>query len=75
VGIKLKKRRKIMYNTGKVMYNTGKEFVDDLNEKYGMLEAHRMGCEYLRMNWKSQDPEEVQFCKEVKKALWDLDRR
>ena len=54
-------------------YGDGYDFVNDLHQKYGLLEAFRMGNEYLEMQKYTEDEDEIEFCEEVKQALWELD--
>ena len=55
------------------MYKNGLDFVNDLYQKYGLLEASRIGNEYLMMQKNVTDKIEIHFCKEVRIALAKLD--
>ena len=55
-------------------YGDGYDFVNDLHQKYGLLEAFRMGNEYLEMQKYTEDKDEIEFCKEVVDALRKLDQ-
>lgn len=56
------------------MYKNGFEFVRDLHQKYGLLEASRMATDYLLMQKDVADEKENEFCKEVSLALHKLDQ-
>lgn len=52
----------------------GRKFVEELCCNFGMLEAYRIGTEYLKASKASgQDEDEVRFCDEIREALWKLD--
>ena len=52
----------------------GKEFMKMLHDEHGLLEGCRLADEYLEI-WEEgsqDDPEEKQFCEELKVALNEL---
>lgn len=56
------------------MYKNGFEFVRDLHQKYGLLEASRIATDYLLMQKNVADETENEFCKEIALALHKLDQ-
>ena len=54
-------------------YQNGAEFVDDLHQKYGLLQAFQMIEDYLRIPVKDGDDEEQKFRFEVIEAANRLD--
>ena len=54
-------------------YLSGHQFVVDLKENYGLLEAYRMAKQYLEMQKDREDDEEKRFCSEIENALHELE--
>ena len=53
---------------------TRNTFMDELLNKYGMLEAYRIAANYLEIQKNTTDAEEKQFCEELKKAMNKIDQ-
>lgn len=53
---------------------TGNVFMDELLNKYGMLEAYRIATDYLKIQKNTTDTEEKQFCEELKNAMNKVDQ-
>ena len=52
----------------------GRKFVEELCCNFGMLEAYRIGVDYLKASKAcGQDEDEIRFCDEIREALWKLD--
>ena len=52
----------------------GRKFVENLCCNFGIIEAYRIGTEYLKASKASgQDEDEIRFCDEIREALWRLD--
>ena len=52
----------------------GKQFVEELVTRYGLLEGYRMAVDYLEMQKDVLDKKEIEFCNQIKIALWKLDQ-
>lgn len=55
----------------------GKQFVEELHEKYGLLEGYDIAEEYIAISMnvcKNTNPAEIKFCQEVREALDELDK-